>query len=93
MIELQDIKDYLRVSHNLDDNFISGLIETAKQLIEEQTGVKYSDADKVYKMTILQVVAHFYDKRESFSEKSAVTVPYTLDCLIKHLGMRGPINE
>ena len=93
MIELQDVKDYLRVSHNLDDNFISGLIETDKQLIEEQTGVKYSDSDKVYKMTILQVVAHFYDKRESFSEKSAVTVPYTLDCLIKHLGMRGPINE
>lgn len=93
MIELQEVKDYLRVSHNLDDNFISGLIETAKQLIEEQTGVKYSDSDKVYKMTILQVVAHYYDKRESFSEKAAVTVPYTLDCLIKHLGMRGPINE
>ena len=92
-IELKDIKQYLRISHDMDDDYITELVEMSKQLIEEQTGVSYSTTDKIYEMTIKQVVAHFYDKRESFSEKSAVTVPYTLDCLIKHIGMRGPKNE
>lgn len=92
-IELKDIKQYLRISHDMDDDYIKELVEMSKQLIEEQTGVIYSESDKVYEMTIKQVVAHFYDKRESFSEKSAVEVPYTMDSLIKHIGMRGAKNE
>lgn len=92
-IELKDIKQYLRISHDIDDDYIKELVEMSKQLIEEQTGVIYSESDKVYEMTIKQVVAHFYDKRESFSEKSAVEVPYTMDSLIKHIGMRGAKNE
>ncbi len=92
-IELSEAKQYLRISHTQDDTYINELVKMSEQLIEEQTGVKYSDEDKVYKMAILQAVAHFYDKRESFSEKSAVTVPYTLDGLIKHIGMRAVKNE
>lgn len=93
MIELEEVKKYLRISYDQDDIYINELLIMSKQLIKEQTGVEYTQEDQVYKMAILQAIAHFYDKRESFSEKSAVTVPYTLDCLIKHIGMRGPINE
>lgn len=93
MIQLADVKQFLRIAFNDDDTYINNLIVMAKQLISEQTGVEYTENDKVYEMAILQAVAHYYDKRESFSEKSAVAVPYTLDCLIKHLGMRGALTD
>lgn len=88
-ITLEETKQYLRISYENDDTYIESLITMAKQLIKEQTGVEYVEGDEVYKMTILQAVAHFYDKREAYSEKAVTTVPYTLDCLIKHIGMRG----
>ena len=92
-MELTEVKNYLRISHNVDDGYITGLISFAKKLIKEQTGVGYNDNDEVYKIAVLQTVAHFYDKRESVSDKTSVTVPYTMDCLIKHIGLRGEINE
>ena len=48
-IELSDIKAYLRISHDIDDNFITSLVETSKAFIKEQTGVDFVEADKVYK--------------------------------------------
>lgn len=92
MINLDEVKNYLRIGHDEDDTYIENLITMSKQLIKEQTGVEFKEEDDVYKMAVLQAVAHYYDKRESYSEKTAVAVPYTLDCLIKHIGMRGPIK-
>ena len=90
-ITLLEVKNYLRINHNVDDTYISELINFSKKFIEEQTGVKYTTFDTTYRMAIYQVVAHFYDKRESVSEKSNVVVPYTLNTLIQHIGMRGEI--
>lgn len=92
-ITLDEIKKYLRISYENDDSYIQDLITMAKQLIKEQTGVEYTDGDNTYKIAIFQVVAHYYDKRESYSEKAVTTVPYTLDCLIKHIGIRGPLTD
>jgi len=89
ILNLTEVKSFLRVDFNDDDKFITGLIDVAEQMIKEQTGVSFRYNDRVYKLAMMQAVAHFYDKRESFSEKSQVSVPYTLDCLIKHISMRG----
>ncbi len=90
-ITLSEVKKYLRITHNVDDSYITELINFAKKYIEEQTGVQYTTFDETYKMALYQVVAHFYDKRESVSEKTAVNVPYTMNTLIQHIGMRGTI--
>lgn len=92
-VDLQEIKNYLRISHDLDDSFLTSLEMFSSSFIEEQTGVTYNEGDEVYKMAIMQVISHFYDKRESVSDKSSVIVPFTMDCLIKHIGIRGPVNE
>lgn len=89
-MELNEIKHYLRIGHDIDDPYLIELISFAKRFIAEQTGVEYTENDEVYKIAIKQVVAHFYDKRESVSDKSSVVVPYTMDTLIKHIGIRGP---
>lgn len=92
-MELNEIKNYLRINHNVDDCFLENLSVFAEKLIEEQTGVQYCNNDEIYKMALLQVIAHFYDKREAVSEKTNIVVPYTMDCLIKHIGIRGAINN
>ena len=92
-MELSEVKNYLRITHTVDDEYITRLITFAEKFIEEQTGVKYNEQDDVYKIAILQTIAHFYDKRESVSEKTAQNVPFTMDCLIKHIGLRGALED
>lgn len=88
-IELSDIKAYLRISHDIDDNFITSLVETSKAFIKEQTGVDFVEADKVYKQAVFFMVAHLYDNRSALTEKAVHSVPYTLDALIIHIRLRG----
>ena len=92
-IELSDIKNYLRIDNNEEDADLTSLIQTAKSFIKEKTGVEYKDGDDIYELAIKHVVAHFYDKRESVSEKSNAIVPYTMDCLISHIGIRGNLQN
>lgn len=88
-ITITDIKTYLRINHNIDDNYLTDLIDVAKAFIFEQTGVEYSESDKVFEQGIYFLVAHLYDNRSPISEKAVNTVPYTLDAIIKHLKIRG----
>ena len=91
MITLEQTKQYLRISHNIDDQYITDLIEMSKKFIEHQSGIKYIEGDTIYEMCILQCVSHFYDQRSPIVEKTVAQVPFTLDCLIKDIGMRGEL--
>ena len=51
-LTVTDIKTYLRINHTVDDSYLTGLIDVAKQFIAEQTGVEYSESDKVYEQGI-----------------------------------------
>lgn len=88
-IELNKVKNFLRITHNFDDDYILALIEMAKKFIFHQTGVEYIKGDDIYEMCILQCVSHFYDNRSPVIDKALINVPYTLDALIKDIGMRG----
>lgn len=87
-ITLEDTKKYLRISHDIDNAYIEDLIDLAKKFIYHQTGILYTENDSIYEMCILQCVSHFYDNRSPITEKALVSVPYTLDMLIKDIGMR-----
>ena len=93
MITLEQTKQYLRISHDIDDQYITDLIEMSKNFIEHQTGIEYTEVDTIYEMCILQCVSHFYDQRSPIVEKAVTQVQYTLDCLIKDIGMRGELNN
>ena len=44
-ISLQEIKDYLRVDHDADDNRISAMITQARSLVENKTGLSLVECD------------------------------------------------
>ena len=87
-IELSDIKKYLRIQHDLDDDFIKNLVDTSKAFIKEETGVEYVAGDKVYEQGILFHVAHLYDNRSLISDKATNEIPFTLDAIIRHIKIR-----
>jgi uncharacterized phage protein (predicted DNA packaging) len=92
-IELSDIKKYLRIQHDLDDDFIKSLVDTSKAFIKEQTGVAHVAGDKVYEQGILFHVAHLYDNRSSISDKATNEIPFTLDAIIRHIKIRGAYEQ
>lgn len=87
MLTLADIKQNLRISHNLDDDYISNLIELSKDVIERETGVEYNSNNKVFEHAITLMVNHFYYNRTAVSDKAMVNVPFSLQHFINLLGM------
>lgn len=92
-ITKENIKLYLRINYDNEDSLIEELIENAKTLIEESTGVKYVEGDKTYELLIKFLVQHYYDNRSSISEKAVNEVPYTITGLMRKIGVRGAKNE
>ncbi|MCD8025081.1 MAG: head-tail connector protein [Candidatus Gastranaerophilales bacterium] len=92
-IEISDIKSYLRINHDEDDTYIEHLIDVSESFIKEQTGVEFTDGDKVYEQGILFLIAHLYDNRSAVTDKTVNTVPYTLDYIVKHIKNRGELEE
>lgn len=89
---LDKIKNFLRISHSLDDDYITEEIATAKELIEQKTGVAYTENDLIYEKAIIMLVAYYYDNRTIITEKTVNTLPYTVDELLKTIAFRGVKN-
>lgn len=90
---LENIKSYLRITHKVDDTYITSLIQLSKRFIKEQTGVEYKEGDEVYCQAIMLMVGFYYDNRQAVSGKTMVNVPFSLDCMIKHIGIRGEFKR
>ena len=86
---LDTIKAYLKLNHSFEDELLNALIKMALQLIEGVTGVKYNEADEVYKLLICYLVAHYYENRQAVGEKNMTEMPYTIQHLMAHIGVRG----
>ena len=91
MLEREYVKKYLRIDFDCDDGYIDDLIQMSKDFIKEQTGVEYNESDTVYTQALLLMIAHFYDNRTPVSEKAVSEIPFSLGCMLKHIGMRGSI--
>lgn len=87
-LDLAYVKSYLRVDFDDDDTYLTDLINLSKRYIYEQTGVEYSETDEIYKQAVLLSVSHFYGSRSPINEKALYVVPYSLEAMVRHIGMR-----
>lgn len=90
---IERIKSYLRISHDLDDELINDLINTAVSIITEKTGVEYNEDDMIYNQALIMLVSYYYDNRTIITDKSVNTLPYTVDELLKTLAFRGGYDK
>lgn len=91
-MQLTEIKSYLRIIHNNDDNVLTELIDEAKMYIKNVTGVDYDENDLQYKQCIRFLVQQRYDVREAVSDKPKSECDYTITNLLSHISLRGNIN-
>ncbi|MGY3748434.1 head-tail connector protein [Vagococcus salmoninarum] len=88
MLELQDIKNSLRIDHTMDDKMIEGLIMTAKEYVI--SAIDSSDKEGViegyeqFEWSVSLLVQHWYLNRQ---EASSERLPVTVQAMIQQ--MRG----
>ena len=68
-MELQEVKEWLRVDDDYDDEKINFLISASRGIIETATGLKFedivdSDILNVYKLTQKVIITNLYDTPE-----------------------------
>lgn len=95
-ITLEEAKSFLRVSHNLDDAYITTLITTARQFVESYQGrliatrtpEEGEELPEVEAPTNLELQAmllliyHWYDNRNPVTASSMIEVPLTVKQLL-----------
>ena len=78
---LEEIKNYMRIDEDYEDNLINSLIEAAN-LYMLNAGVKNTEND-LYKLAIKMLVLHWYENREVIGE--AKKLAFSLDNIITQL--------
>jgi len=69
MITLEEAKTHLRVVGTHSDAEITAMIATAKQHVENYTGVIYDEAPAPIKSAALLLVGDLYENREAQSDR------------------------
>ncbi|MOA45778.1 Phage gp6-like head-tail connector protein [compost metagenome] len=88
MIELQLVKEYLRVDGNDEDRIIAGFIAAAEVYLNG-AGIKSTEGE-LYKIVVYMLVALFYEHRDTVAEK--VNIPPVILNFITQLAARSVIT-
>ncbi|MED5017926.1 head-tail connector protein [Paenibacillus chibensis] len=84
-MDLQYVKDYLRVDYEDDDLLINGFISAAKQYLRN-AGVADQEESDLYNTVILMLVSLFYENRE-VTDKD-IKIPTVINTLIVQLSVK-----
>ena len=72
MLELSDVKEYLRIDHDAEDGYLSVLILLAKELCENYLRTELPVNNESVRQAELLVVSHFFENRSGGSVPDAV---------------------
>lgn len=79
---LEEVKEFLRVDGDTDDNLITSLILSANRFIKNATNPNVDTDTELYKTALKMLVAHWYENREPIGK--ATTLAFSLtDILIQ----------
>lgn len=96
-LNLDQVKAFLRVEHNLDDDYISSLITVAREYVETYQGrliaervaedeseeVPEYEIPKSYELqAMLLLISHYYDNRQAITAQNMSEIPYTITRLL-----------
>ncbi|KMJ54996.1 hypothetical protein AB685_29595 [Bacillus sp. LL01] len=88
-MELEELKKYIRIDFEDDDQEILAFYDRAKIYLKNQVGpIDETNVDmmKQYDQACAMLVQHWYDNRESFRIGNAsYEIPYSLDSIVRQL--------
>lgn len=84
---LNQVKQYCRIDDDLteEDDLLQALIDSGKRYIETTTGKAYKDEDKVMRLCLVLLVAHWYTDRSNVSKSGVQEYRHTLTDLLRHI--------
>lgn len=91
---LEDIKEYLRVDGDDEDNLISMMMEAGKEYIRSAVG-EYDDTDKTANILLAAIVQNMYDNRELMQSDQQVKkrIEYTFQSMILQLRLKHELKQ
>ena len=86
---LENIKKYLKITHDVEDDLINDFIEWGKAFIKEKTGQNFDNDDYLMRDLLRLLVAYRYYTRNAIGEKTLNEYPYSITEILKTLAFRG----
>ncbi|WP_273690260.1 head-tail connector protein [Ketogulonicigenium vulgare] len=84
MINLKQVKEFIRVDFDDDDTVIQTLMTVAVEYMTSLTGYENDfDAPKAWDLCCLLLIGHWYANRESVQAGSLIKVPHSFESLLK----------
>lgn len=85
ILTLEEIKVFLKVDHEEEDNFIEGLKISAEEYLTN-AGIKKDYSKELYKLAIRILVSHWYENRavETIG-KNVTKIAFGLDTILIQL--------
>ena len=86
---IEQVKDYLRVDGDDDDNIIRTMMEASKEYIVSAVG-EYDETDKTANLLFCAIVQNMYDNRELMQSdrQQRKAIEYTFKSIILQLQMK-----
>lgn len=86
-MNLDELKNFLRVDHNLDDSLLSILQETAENYILGAIDAEAPDviSDTRFKLASTLLVANWYENRNATTDSQKQEIPFGVISLIHQL--------
>ena len=93
-MELEDIKNYLRIDGDEEDGLLRTMIDAGKEFIRSSVG-EYDDTDSTAWVLLAAVVQNMYDNRELMQSEQQVKkrIEYTFQSMILQLQMKYELKQ
>ena len=83
---LENIKKYLKITHDVEDDLIQNFIEWGKAFIKKKTGRDFDENDYLMRDLLQLLVAYRYYNRNAIGEKTLNEYPYSITEMLKTMG-------
>ena len=93
-MDLEDIKNYLRIDGDEEDGLLRTMIDAGKEFIRSAVG-EYDDTDSTAQVLLAAVVQNMYDNREMMQSEQQVKkrIEYTFQSMILQLRMKYGLKQ
>lgn len=93
-MDLEDIKNYLRIDGDEEDDLLRTMIDAGKEFIRSAVG-EYDDTDSTAQVLLAAVVQNMYDNRELMQSEQQVKkrIEYTFQSMILQLRMKYGLKQ
>ena len=93
-MDLEDIKNYLRIDGDEEDGLLRTMIDAGKEFIRSAVG-EYDDTDSTAQVLLAAVAQNMYDNRELMQSEQQVKkrIEYTFQSMILQLRMKYGLKQ